>query len=185
MIWFVTIIFFWVLKLKKDFDVAPTDVKKAKDYYKELIRWMKKYPNINELYSKAVTYNRLDLVKISLNRGADINYYPPNTSTMLIRALFFDHDEILNYLLEKGTVDTKDGAITNIRSFMTFFETIDTTNQIRGLSILFEKIFPRIYKLSSFKKFWKGALDMLERNRQFIPETYDRRIDEIRALAMD
>lgn len=178
--------FFWILKLKKDFGISfndvVTDIREAKDYYKKLTEWIRKYPDINRLYFDAISDNRLDLLKIALHRRADINYQINNMSTPLVRAFYLGFDEIFDYLLEQGAVDTKKKALLNITSFINYMNTSSKNTKIRTLITLYDKVFPRMYKIPQLEKFWGAALDLLERERQEIPDLYNRHINQITLL---
>ena len=182
---------FWVLKLKKDFDISPEDIslkeKKdkmyAKKYYEYILDEIRQFSDINEAYSHAIHIGILNLVRATLHKGANINHLN-NNRTPLITATVFGNHHIVNYLLERGITDEKDFIynITKITEFMT--ETPITSQQREALTwLMYDKIFPRMYHFGSrYKNFWKTAAERLEEYKRYLPILYERRINELKAL---
>ena len=125
---------FWVNKLKKDYNIdffLESEVLKrlpkserlrkieieenipAKLYYFEITNWLEQHKTISLdiLYYDAALDNRIDLVKIALDRGAQINFSvsvfksPIRTFPPLIKALYKDNMELFNLLLQRGALD--------------------------------------------------------------------------------
>jgi hypothetical protein len=180
---------FWYNKIQKDFGLTRTEVLKRlrkseqtpRKYYEEIYREINLYSSINGFYSGAIAIGRLDLVKIALFKGANINYKSSETIYLpLVRALIFKHDKIFDYLLEKGAVNEYSTNI--IKQILQYSEVIYGQEKIRIVTALYDKILPRLYLQQKYKILWPTAVRVLERERQFVPELYDRRINELKAL---
>ena len=179
---------FWLSKLKKDFPVLQdfNDLINAKKYYEEIYKIMKRYPNINDLYIHAIHEESLDLVKIALDRGADINYNPKNThiNYPLIQALYNNKD-IFNYILEKDPFTSERMTSRILVGIIQLASSANVllTEKAKIFRALFDQIFPKIYTRYTNKYFWADVLQLLEHQRALIPDVYERRFNELRQLA--
>lgn len=183
---------FWYNKIQKDFGLTRTevfqhlqeeveDLRTPRLYYEEIYREINGYISINAFFSAAITNGRLDLVKIALFKGADINYMSEGIPYLpLARALIFKQDHIFDYLLEKGALNIYSTNI--LKQILTYSESIYGREKIRIVTALFDKILPRLYSQEKFKILWPTAIIFLEREREFIPDLYDRRINELKSL---
>lgn len=200
---------FWINKLNKDFNIQVQDIenfknfvlndqllpdgvkskelnihtkqeKFAKEYYIELSIWINDYPDINKLLFDAIQNDRLDLVKIALDRGANINHIDDNM-TPLIKAVIWDKYQIADYILKRIGVDNFLSNISKILSYIAM-STVPYNNKSKLFIFMYDEIFPRIYHLEKYKRFWATAVERLEAHRNILPELYDRRINELEAL---
>lgn len=70
----------------------------------------------------AVSHGRLDMVKMLLEAGADINIQDEDGSTALMCAAEHGHIEIVKHFLSQPDCDS---SITDVVSFMLFYILID------------------------------------------------------------
>jgi hypothetical protein len=185
---------FWYNKIQKDFGLTRTEVfqhlqeeeqqlriQTPRSYYEEIYKEINGYSSVDSFFSAAISSGRLDFVKIALFKGADINYVREGVPYLpLVRALIFKQNEIFDYLLEKGALNIYSTNI--LKEILTYSESIYGREKIRIVTALFDKILPKLYSQKKYKVLWPTAIIVLEREREFVPDLYDRRINELKAL---
>ena len=169
---------FWFYKLRKDFDITKK-VEEAKEYYTFLYQRLKN-TDINQLYYDATEEGNLDLVKITLDRGANINYRPNDTLEYpLINSL--KNIDIFEYILRRNPKIYPEIFSKTV----IYINTLPKSEYKTKLAILqFDNMIPLLYKESRFsKQQWGIIASVLERFREKMPDVYNRRINELRTLA--
>jgi len=94
-----------------------------KTYYQDMDQWFSRDQNPNDEYVTSVGLGRLDLVKASFHRGANIHYggeslFGPSSLIQALRNKYFrsgchgrDDIGIFKYLLNKGFISSMDQAL--------------------------------------------------------------------------
>lgn len=175
---------FWLYKLKNNYNVNKSDMPvgiSPKDYYEEIYRWLKDYPNINHAYDIGIMTDRLDMVKIALDRGADINHNKAVLMTVIYR-----HDKLREYLLSRGIISSEEDMVTVIYPFLNEINRAPPAEKIRILRVLYDEIIPIIYNYTSNKDLYRVLANKLEEVYRRYPgmsDVYERHIEELRSRA--
>lgn len=174
---------FWINKLKEDFQIIIKDsnIEIRRKYWIELKKL--NYSNLNEIYYYAQLHNRLDLIKIVLNNGVDINY-KNQTCIPIVYAFFSQKIDLLDLLLERNVFNSRKNIITILKCLCR--NTHDIDKNINLMKIFFDKILPDIYHKYNNKNFWFIAVNKLERfkeeEEEAFQDIYNRRIEELKML---
>jgi hypothetical protein len=181
---------FWFNKLEKDYGIKNIN---PKETYLKIDNLLRKTPN--EAYKIGIDNESLILIKLSLKKGAYVNfkalddkYYP------LLRIIF--NDEIFDYLLDKVFI-SKHKVLCIIESFPMFFNDTDNNFKKREKCKLIKKLYDKMFPLSlkfllssQYKRYWKIILSKFEEAYKVYEypdfrEFYHKWIDFYRDLSKD
>jgi ankyrin repeat protein len=93
----------WYYAGKKDLSQAVQfgDI----DTVRYVLKWRPQHPLIHFALWQACRRGRIDIVKLLVEHGADVNYRIPNTGfPALLMAEAFGHNDIAKYLVEHGAI---------------------------------------------------------------------------------
>lgn len=194
---------FWLQKLQKDFGLGQDNINNHRNnakltnpltnptprtYYLYIDRMMENEPNI--LYFLALSMGDLTLVKMALDRGADIQYTQMGINMFdidlpLIIAYKNEYYDIANYLLEQNIIDSRINAIKIIGGHNRLIESLpsESDKKKRLLKSSFGEVLPRvIVYLKDEKRLWATIADKLQEfqndPRIDIDDIYQRRYQQ-------
>jgi len=166
-------IYFWKQKLKDDFKVS---VLRENSSCKDLF--------LNKSLLKGINEDNLDLVKLSLDEGANINYkegvfYP------IVIAVLERKDTIFNYLLNHPYI--LDKILIILKNILEVTSILKQTQQVEIYNKMFDLILPKIQDYKTPGNLWKVTLRKLEEFNinypHFFSDVYNRRIELYKKLA--
>lgn len=185
---------FWRNKIMQEFGFTDSDIVNYKDgntywaYYSYLKEQLS-YGALQLLYNGA-RYNRIDLIRIALDRGADIKGGGISIKTPLTIALKKNSIDVYKYLLSHGAIKNKKDFVTEVQNGLDFIETINIQGTINAIIIIYDLLLPVAYEyIKDYKNFWAMARDKLEefvndpQSTDRLNDVYNRRIGELRELS--
>jgi hypothetical protein len=187
--------YFWVHKLKKDFNIDFKEISKmpkssrlrekymkslpAKKEYLQYSKIVETYTIPNHLLSAGIEKNKMDWIKIALYRGTVYD------SHALYNAINKNNIKTVEYCMDDW-INSKESSILIIKDFLDLTENLFGENRGKYALILYDIILPRAAKYIPEKKFWKQALLKLiefNENKEQFHDVYIRRIDFYKKLA--
>ncbi len=169
---------FWQSKLRKDYNVSVNDPKKAKQRYKEINYYVKAMPTFDILLNNAASRGDVDLVRIALDRGADMYYSTRFSPMAIIYALEYKRIDVIKYLLSRGAVSN--GNIINIiTGFNQLISRYATHDWEKYYQIFYDYIAPEIYRKTTNPNVYQMLLNNLEIIREKYPNLYNLYITDV------
>ena len=171
---------FWFNKLLKDYNIEE-EVTEAKERYFLTTKELEDDPQ--SVFKQALRDKNLVLVKKAVKKGANVlekrlvlkhNLYP------LLESMFFEDDEIFNYLLPLTITDRK--SFFDIwRDLIPVFEYLSSEEKCLILAKLFDILLPYVIekkylKGDKYKVFWLAALTKIEEVKE------DERCPKLKAI---
>jgi len=155
---------FWVNKLYKDFNIDHRESKlSAKKYYLELNNLLKKY-DLDALLSYGLKNDRNDLIKIAINKNANLTDFNFND---------FQKIKLLDEKLIDILFNEKAKATKNIFGFYNLLKNIDDKDKkFQILYYLFDFILPKTSKIITEDYFWDNILTKLTQYYNESPEYF-------------
>lgn len=167
---------FWSNKVKKDFDIDMVK-EGAKQYYSEIDNLLKNNNSLFDIFNIALEKNRLDLVKIIVNKGF-LRFY--TAEEILIDSIY--NDEIFDYLLE---IFSKETSLKILVGFVRIFNNELNSKKEKLVIIIFDKILPKVIEYHKLtKEHWNSIISKMEEFKDYdcFKETYNKRIDLYKKL---
>lgn len=143
---------FWMKKNKKDYDININLFNKH--YYLKIENLLRNAPN--EAYKFGIEWKALSLIKLSVEKGADVNFIEKGKYYPLLRIIL--EDEIFDYLVDK-VFKNREITIAVIKNFFNLMDEADTKEEKCNLFIkLYDKMLPLSVPYLFEKYYWKNVL---------------------------
>ena len=187
---------FWRNKLIEEFGFSDSDIIK----YKQNNTYWAYYSYLKEQLGQGIILynggllNRIDLIRVGLDRGADIRgsnrSQRAELSTPLTVALQNNNIEVYKYLLSRGAITNIEEAVYEIRDALDMLENAPSIiSRVKTIKIIYDLLLPAVYKYINNQRFWGTSADRLEvmnndpNSEGQLNDIYNRRIGELRKLS--